>query len=91
MQFAPTFMFRRVHRCVVELGRNLATDQEFDPRVIARLARPEVLRWYRRAVFHTLKALGIFDRPWDNQLKANGCWAERLDKPYAPPESRQTR
>jgi len=87
MQFAPAFIFRRMHLSFVKLGRSLATDGEFDPRVIAMLARTDVLPWYRRAFFHTLKALGIFDRPWDNQLKANGCWAERFDRPYAPRES----
>jgi hypothetical protein len=84
MQFAPDFMFRRMRRALVDLGRELAVTGQLDPKIITRLAGTEVLPWWRIAFFHAMKAVGFADRSWNNELKKNGAWAERFDQPYAP-------
>jgi len=84
MQFAPDFMFRRMHRTLVHLGRELATTGRFGPKTIARLAGREVLPWWRVRFFLAMKAVGFADRSWNNLLKKNGAWAERFDQPHAP-------
>jgi hypothetical protein len=84
MQFAPDFMFRRMHRTLVDLGRELATTGGFDPKTVARLAGGEVLPWWRIKFFLTMKTVGLADRSWNNLLKKNGAWAGRFDQPHAP-------
>jgi len=84
MQFAPAFMFRRMRRTFVELGRELAVTGQLDPQTIARLAGREVLPWWRIAFFRAMKTVGFADRSWNNVLKENGAWAERFDQPYTP-------
>jgi hypothetical protein len=84
MQFAPDFMFRRMRRTLVDLGRQLATNGRFDPKTIARLAGREVLPWWRVRFFLALKDIGFADKSWNNLLKKNGAWAERFARPYAP-------
>jgi hypothetical protein len=83
MQFAPEFMFRRMRRTLVDLGRELATTGRFDPKTIARLAGREALPWWRIRVFLAMKAVGVADRSWNDLLKKNGAWAERFDRPHA--------
>ena len=85
MQFAPGFMFRRMRRTFVDLGRELAVTGQLDPQTIARLAGREVLPLWRVAFFRAMKTVGFADRSWNNLLKENGAWAERFDQPYAPP------
>lgn len=84
MRFAPDLMFRRMHRTLTDLGRELATTGRFDPRTITLLSGREVLPWWRLAFFRAMKAVGFADKSWNDLLKRNGAWAERFDRPYAP-------
>jgi hypothetical protein len=84
MQLAPDFMFKRMRRAFVDLGRGLGQTGELDGELVARLAGAEVLPWWRVLFFRAMKATGSADRSWNNELKKNGVLEEAFAQPYAP-------
>jgi hypothetical protein len=84
MQFAPSFLFRKMRRAFGELGRQLAHEGRFDEVTIAELAGRETMPSWRLGMFRGLKALGVADKCWDDPLKQNHAFELRFDTPFAP-------
>jgi NAD(P)H-dependent FMN reductase len=84
MQFAPSFVFRKMRRAFGELGGQLARDGRFDAVTIADLAGHETMPAWRRGMFRLLKAVGVADKCWDDPLKQNNAFELRFDAPFAP-------
>lgn len=56
---------------------------QFDPALLARLARPERFPKWMVPVFKLLLKTKIANMFWDNQFKANGAYERRFARPYA--------
>ncbi|NLN45973.1 MAG: NAD(P)H-dependent oxidoreductase [Clostridiaceae bacterium] len=67
------------------LGRRFVpAGHRFDPALLAQAAFRERFHTSGLLLLRPLAALGVFNRYFNGQLKANGVFGRRFDRPYAP-------
>lgn len=71
-------LFKSFHRLGAIYGRT----GELDKGVARRLARTERHPWYIKLMVYVMVALGMSDAYWNSQLKKNGAFERRFDRPY---------
>lgn len=67
------------------LGRRFVpAGHRFDPAMLARAAFRERFRTGELLLLRPLAALGVFNRYFNGELRKNGAFGHRFDRPYAP-------
>lgn len=87
IQAMPSAMTRSMFKKVESIGHHLGANDRLDPKALRDLAGPDwTPRW--RLLFSKpwirLNAAAY----WNGQLKSNGAFARRFDRPYADPAGR---
>lgn len=65
-----------------ELGEIYGKTGKLDKDLLGRIADPERIPLVAKAIALALSPIGIFDKYWNKQLKANGVYRRRNDRPY---------
>ncbi len=65
-----------------ELGEIYGKTGKLDKDLLGKIAHPERIPLAAKAIALALSPAGIFDKYWNRQLKANGVYKRRNDRPY---------
>lgn len=79
----PSIMTRGLFKSFHELGIIFGNTGIFDKRIIRRLAKKDRFSPQAKLLLTVLATLGLVDAFWNSQLKKNGVYEKRYDKPYA--------
>jgi len=83
LQAMPEQASRRLWGQLQGLGLSLAQNGEFDPGLLAAVARTERFSQVRAAAMKAALTLPLSQFYWNGQLKQNGAWEKRFATPYA--------
>lgn len=65
------------------LGSAFGTTGRFQENIAAAFKKPDVFPKFIFPIFKAMQLLGIIDKMWNRDLKANKAYRNRFDKPYA--------
>ncbi len=82
IQIMPNWMTKKLFRQFRELGAAYAIQPVFDKRIKEQLAKPYLLSKGRKLFFRLMQRTGMANFYWDSQLKKNGAFDRRFDKPF---------
>ncbi len=82
IQVKPQFLNRRLFMAFACLGRHFGVTKEFHPITMRKLAGKDRLSAFGRGMFRLLIATGLADMYWNQQMKKNGVYERRFDRPY---------
>jgi hypothetical protein len=82
IQAMPPWMTRKLFKKIERMGHDLGTSDRLDPKALRELAGPEWTRRWRLPFLKPWIRLGAATY-WDGQLKANGVFERRFDRPFA--------
>jgi hypothetical protein len=83
IQTMPSWMTHKLVGRMQAIGRSLGKTGTMDARALRQLAGPEWLRGWRAPIMRLAVGLGTA-MYWNGELKKNGAYERRFDKPYAP-------
>jgi len=78
----PPIMTKGVFKSFHELGSIFGDTGIFDEKLMHRLAKRDRFSPLAKLLLTILGAIGFLDAGWNNQLKKNGAYEKRYDKPY---------
>ena len=78
----PPFMTKKLFRSFRELGASYGKTGRFDENIIRSLARRERYSPAMKLLFSVMSILGLTDYYSNGQLKKNGAYDRRFDRPY---------
>jgi len=78
----PERMNRKLFTLFYELGVILDREEVFDPNILKKLAPRETMAPWRLGLFKMLQPLGVTNMYWNRQLKKNGVFDERFNRPF---------
>jgi multimeric flavodoxin WrbA len=78
----PSIMTKGVFGSFHELGSVFGDTGIFDQKIMHRLAKRDRYSPQAKLLLTVLNALGLIDSGWNNQLKQNGVYEKRYNKPY---------
>lgn len=84
IQVMPPMMTKKLYRTMHELGRDLGQGGTPDPAHVATLAGRERYEGLSKLFMQLLVVTGLNNQYWKGELKKNGAWERRFDRPYAP-------
>jgi len=84
IQVMPALMTRKLYRTMHALGAASAETSTLDPALLRKLAGRERFSGPSKLVMRLMIATGMNEGYWNQQLKKNGVWDQRFDRPYAP-------
>jgi len=84
IRIQPRWMVKKLLRLLEQAGYHLGDTNELNPALLSAIAKPYKLKRGIRIVLRMMKALGMMNFYWDNQLKENHAFAERFATPYLP-------
>ena len=87
IQVMPGWMTRKVFRTMAALGGDLGRDGAPSAANLRALAGEERLGAFKRVLLRLMKAVGLSDQYWKQQLRKNGVWERRYARPYEPTAS----
>jgi len=82
IQIMPPFMMRKLFLQFNKLGEYFARNSAFSPQIMDKLRKPYKMSPRKIAIFKLLIKLGLTNFYWNNNLKKNGAFEKRFDKPY---------
>ena len=82
IQVMPGWMTKKTFQGFYLLGKNYSADEGFDAAVLKMLAPWERMSPRRLAAFRLLAKTGMGNFYWDQQLKKNGAFEQRFDRPF---------
>ncbi len=82
IQIKPHWMKRSVLKKFENLGYKFALREEFDRKLIEKLAKPVHLSPFTLGAYRLMNLLGMSNYYWDMQLKKNKAFENRWEKPY---------
>jgi hypothetical protein len=65
-----------------KLGEIYGKTGKQDKDLLEKIADPERIPLAAKAIALVLSPIGIFDKYWNRQLKTNGVYRRRNDRPY---------
>jgi len=74
--------FTKVFKVFRKLGQTFGETGRFDDELLRRLAKPEKFSKLVALMYRPLLQMKPFRTGWDNQLKENGAYERRFDRPY---------
>jgi NAD(P)H-dependent FMN reductase len=81
IQAMPAWMTRKLFSQFEQLGRNLGQSDRLDPKALRELAGPDWTSHWRLPFFKLWTRFGAAAY-WNGQLKSNGAFARRFDRPF---------
>jgi 6-phosphogluconate dehydrogenase len=78
----PPIMTKGVLKSFQELGSIFGETGIFDKRIMRRLAKRDRFSPLAKLLLTILAAIGFLDSGWNSQLKKNGAYEKRFNKPY---------
>lgn len=81
-QMMPPVMTKKLFSNFKNLGEYFAKYNAFSPAIKETLGKPYKMSFLSRAVFSAVKLTGLTNFYWDHNLKKNGAYGIRFDKPY---------
>ncbi len=85
IQVQPPIMTRKIFRNFFELGACLATTGRFSYDIVKSMHKPYQLSKVTLWVVNIMNCLGWSNFYWNMNLKKNGAYKKRFDKPYQFP------
>lgn len=82
IQFMPPFMTRKLYLQFEKLGEYFAKNSAFSPQIMDKLRKPYKMSPIQRALFSMMAKTGLTNFYWNSNLKKNGAFEKRFDKPY---------
>jgi NAD(P)H-dependent FMN reductase len=82
IQVMPPFMTRKLFKQFKKLGEYFAENTAFSPEIMKILRNPYKMSPRKIAIFKLLIKLGFTNFYWNSNLKKNGTFEKRFDKPY---------
>jgi hypothetical protein len=82
IQAMPPFMTRKLFKQFKKLGEYFAENTAFSPETMKTLRNPYKMSPRKIAIFKLLIKLGLTNFYWNGNLKKNGAFDKRFDKPY---------
>lgn len=82
IQIMPPFMTNKLYKQFRELGAYFAQNQAFSPELNKKLRNPYKMSSFRIFVFKLMLKTGLTNFYWNSNLKKNGAYQNRFDKPY---------
>lgn len=83
IQIIPPMMTRKLFRSFHKLGRVFGETGAFDRELVHSLVKREWYTWLGKLMITVMNKLGLADVFWNGQLKKNGAFEKRFDRPYA--------
>jgi hypothetical protein len=83
IQIQPPAMTRKLFESFHRIGQIFGQTGRFDDALVHQLARPERLSRRMIWLLTLMNWLGLHNFYWDSQLKANGAYERRFDRPYS--------
>ncbi len=88
IQVMPPRMTRNLFNTFYQLGFEFGRTGQFSPDVLNKLAPRERMSPFRLTVFRMMSGIGLANFYWNQQLKRNGAFEKRFDRPYSVPVRR---
>jgi NAD(P)H-dependent FMN reductase len=82
IQIMPPFMTRKLFLQFEKLGEYFAKNSAFSPQIMDKLRKPYKMSPIQRSVFSMMAKTGLTNFYWNSNLKKNGAFEKRFDKPY---------
>ncbi|MCI0513756.1 NAD(P)H-dependent oxidoreductase [candidate division KSB1 bacterium] len=82
IQIQPPRMTRKLFTAFQQLGRYFAQNRQFDPQIMQQFTKRERFPLIVRGIFTVLAWTGLTNMYWNMQLKKNGAYPSRFDRPY---------
>lgn len=76
-------MNRKREKLVSKLGASLVSEEHFDAALLRRTTPMDRLGLFARVIVRLLAHTPLLNSFWDKDLKANGAYEKRFDRPYA--------
>jgi NAD(P)H-dependent FMN reductase len=83
IQLMPPWMTRKLVGRIEAIGLTLGKTGTIDAKALRELAGPDWLRGWRAPILRLVVGLGS-TMSWNGELKKNGAYERRFDRPYAP-------
>jgi NAD(P)H-dependent FMN reductase len=83
IQVMPPWMTKKLFNRFYRLGSYFAQNAVFDPELLKQLAPREKMSFARIRLFKLLQKTGLTHVYWNDQLKKNGAFDNRFDRPYS--------
>lgn len=83
MQVMPPSMTKRLYANFYKLGEHYAKEGEFDRQVVKALRGSLRMSKIKFFGFSLLTKTPLMNFYWNSNLKKNGAWEKRFDKPFA--------
>jgi multimeric flavodoxin WrbA len=84
IQIMPPSMTRKLYTHFYNLGKYFAETGIFNQQIVQKLGNPYRMNLMRRTFYSLMLKTGLPDYYWNKNLKENGAFDKRFDKPYAP-------
>ena len=85
----PSSMNKKVFERFYQLGVHFAENGEFSGEIMEKMKNPVKFNGMRLIIFRFLKIAGLVDYYWKSNLKKNGAYHKRNNKPYSNKINRQ--
>jgi NAD(P)H-dependent FMN reductase len=82
IQIMPPFMTRKLFLQFEKLGEYFAKNSAFSPEIMDKLSKPYKMSPIQRTLFAMMAKTGLTNFYWNSNLKKNGAFDKRFDKPY---------
>ena len=79
----PGLATKKPFKSFRELGRAYGETEEYDGRVLHKLAQPEKLSAFWRGIFRLMIWARLANIGWDRKLKKNNAFTRRFARPYS--------
>lgn len=83
IQIMPPLMTRKLFGQFRKLGKSFSETGYFDPKLCRQMQKNYKMRAMQKFSFRLAEMTGLSNYYWDSQLKKNGAYRQRYDKPYA--------
>lgn len=82
IQIMPPWMTKKLFGKFHDLGEHFAKNEVFSPEIQEVLRKPFKMSLMRRVLFSVINKTGLTNFYWNSNLKKNGAFKNRFDKPF---------
>lgn len=82
IQIMPSWMTKKLFSKFQDLGEYFAKNNIFSPKIQEVLRKPYKMSLLRRFLFSAMSKTGLSNFYWNSNLKKNGAFKNRFDKPF---------
>ncbi len=82
IQIMPAWTTKKLFGKFQNLGEHFAKNMIFSPEIQEELRKPFKMSLMRRVLFSVIRKMGLTNFYWNSNLKKNGVFKNRFDKPF---------